>query len=112
MSLGSGCVRRLRSCAVAAGVTVMAALRARSLDFRGGGSVTGLLFWASDSGRLIFWLSSCRLGCGRIGCSSISGGLVSWTSGFVPAIEVSGIPVFRGGAGGGCRGYASKECGR
>ena len=84
---------------MAAGVTVMAALRGRSLDFRGGDSVeTGLLFCASTSGMLTFWSS----GNGGDGFVPRPANVVSWTSGFVvPAIELSGMPVFLGGAGGG-----------
>ncbi len=41
-------------------------------------------------------------------CSPVNrGGLLSLISGTVPAIELSGIPVFRGGGGTG-----SSECGR
>lgn len=37
---------------------------------------------------------------GDLSCSPVSrGGLVSLTSGTVPAIELSGIPAFRGGDG-------------
>src|SRR3954447_18641407 len=87
----------------------MAAFRALSLlrrgfasvavDGAGFGAATGFDFCASLSGTLTLALS----------CKSVAwpvpywpdarGDLVSFTSGFGPAIEVSGMPVFRGGGG-------------
>ena len=99
---------------MAAEVSVMAALRGRSLvgrfgfsvDVVEGGSVTGFGFWASASGILI----DCFSGCLKVAESywPVSlGGLLLLISGDEPAIDVSGIFVLRGGGGAG-----SRECGR
>lgn len=53
-------------------------------------SGTGRDFWASRSGILILAASCVTCACGL---------RVSWTCGFGPAIDVSGMPVFRGGIG-------------
>jgi hypothetical protein len=63
--------------------------------FEDRGVVTGFDFWAS---------CSVTLTCGdtpndRSYSLRASGGLVSFTCGIVPAIEVSGTPAFRGGGG-------------
>lgn len=91
----------------------MAALRGRSLDFLGGAGWggTGFDFCASDSGTLgfgprLYW----RGGNGRVDSSSgggggVGGGRAAVASGL--AMELSGIPELRGGAGGG--GTDSKE---
>ena len=69
--------------------------------------VTGLLFWASFSVILILVVSCDGILGDASYCPVSCGGLVSFTSGTPPAIEVSGMPEFRGGAGGG-----SRACGR
>jgi len=92
------------------GVKFIAAFRGRSFG-RGLGDVcvvvafVDLDFCASCSGMLIFSDGSSN----RISFCAASGGRVSFTCGmcglFVPAIEVSGIPVLRGGGGGDWREY-------
>jgi hypothetical protein len=95
----------------------MAALRGRSLlrlglgvevaveDDGAGGVlvVTGLDFWASFSVRLIEVLSCDGVSKETSCCPVRRGGLVSFNSGTPPAIDVSGMPAFLGGAGGGSR---------
>lgn len=91
----------------------MAALRGRSLlrfgrDVEGDVAdnvlvVTGLDFWASFSVRLTDAVSCDGMSREISYCPVRRGGLVSFTSGIPPAIEVSGMPVFLGGAGGGSR---------
>ena len=89
----------------------MAALRARSfgrLDFAAEvlldcapkpPSATGFDFWASVSETLTLCFSISP-DCSGASCSPISrGGLASPTPAIVPAIEVSGMPVLRGGGG-------------
>lgn len=58
---------------------------------------TALDFWASDSGRLRLAASSdiCLPMSSEFG---IGGGRISLSSGLGPTMEVSGMPVFRGGA--------------
>ena len=94
---------------MALGVSIIAAFLGRSFDVRfvglggevGADSETGLDFWASDSGRLVLALcDGLNIGTVPSCCSTENGGgLVSLISGFGPAIDVSGILVFRGGGG-------------
>lgn len=75
--------------------------------------VTGLDFWASFSVRLIVLLSCDGTSRETSYCPVKRGGLVSFTSGIPPAIDVSGMPEFLGGAGGGsrvCGRYAATVC--
>ena len=120
MSLGSGCERRVFSCCVADGVSVIAALRGRNLlrglevevGLTGVASgvevvigATGLGFCALASVRLMLTAPPCDwLSCWPVNL----GGLVSFNSGIPPAMDVSGTPVFRGGGGGSVLGV----CGR
>lgn len=67
----------------------------------------GFVFCASPSVTLTLCFSSFLIGFGGAYSSVNRGGLVSLISGTVPAIELSGIPEFRGGAGTG-----SRECGQ
>ena len=98
---------RLRSCVMAVGVSDIAAFRGRSLgllvvfSLEVDGfveSATGLDFWASLSVTLILAVS-CWPGDGTPCCPVIRCGLVSFTVGFGPAIDVSGIFALRGGGG-------------
>ena len=69
--------------------------------------VTGLDFWASLS-VMLTEVVSCEGDSSEISyCPVRRGGLVSFTSGTDPAIDVSGMPEFLGGTGGG-----SRVCGR
>lgn len=95
----------------------MAALRGRSLlrlglDVEGDVDgdvadgvlvVTGLDFWASFSVMLTEAFSCDGVPSETSYCPVRRGGLVSFTSGTPPAIDVSGTPAFLGGAGGGSR---------
>jgi len=78
-------------------------------DAEGGGVavvVVGLVFWASDSGMLTLDFVSDWEAKAASCCPVNLGGRVSLTSGIPPAMDVSGIPVFRGG------GVVSRVCGR
>ncbi len=92
----------------------MAAFRGRNLlrfGFAAVGDVavdvvpvaTGLLFWASFSVMLMDVLCCDGSSTEASACPVMRGGLVSFTSGIPPAIDVSGMPEFLGGAGGGSR---------
>jgi hypothetical protein len=84
----------------------MAAFRARNFGLglaRGCaiGADVGFDLWASCSEMLIVDFSSAgRLESISNWFSCCGGGLVSLTCGIPPAIDVSGIPTFRGGGGG------------
>ena len=95
-------------------MSVIAALRGRSLEGRFGFSVdvveggwaTGFGFWASASGILIDCFSGCFKVAGSY-CPACLVGLIFLISGDELAIDVSGMFVLRGGGG-----ADSRECGR
>jgi hypothetical protein len=92
---------------MAGGVIVIAAFLGLSLLFRCGlasallevagleDDETGFDLCASDSGRLMLAASSAIC----VFWSDIRGGLVSLSSGLGPAMDVSAMPLFRGGGG-------------
>ena len=74
---------------------------------REGASVTGFGFWASISEILTLCFSGSLEVAADSYCSVCLGGVLLLISGDMPAIEVSGMFVLRGGGGAG-----SSECGR
>ena len=113
MSFGSGWESRFLICVVAVGVSDIAALRARNLEGRGDFEVgfsevvvdfgkTSLLFWASFSEMLMLCFSG-SLDNAASYAPVCRGGLSLSISGDLPAIDVSGMFVLRGGGGAGSR---------
>ena len=116
MSFGSGWESNVRRWAIAVSVRDIAAFRALSLvglAFCGVGEdkgdseivslATGLLFWASLSGMLVLSGSFRVTTVEPVSLLLRLGGLMSLNLGSPPAIDVSGIPEFRGGGGAGSR---------